>query len=70
MSTPTTDQPQPSPEVREAMRTAYDRAAATHPEACATRVIDAKGGCITLTETECARRKAARWPSGALPPPM
>ena len=64
------DEPQPSPDVRESMRTAYDRAAATHPGACDVRVIDASGACITLTPRECERRKAAAWPSGELPPPL
>ena len=68
---PPSDQGAPTPhEIREAMLRDYDRAAATEPKACATRVHDAAGKVHALTERQLRHRKAAEWGPGVLAPPM
>jgi|GEM_PF-2339461 hypothetical protein len=68
---PPSDRGTPTPhEIREAMLRDYDRAAATEPKACATRVHDATGKVHSLTERQLRHRKAAEWGPGVLAPPM
>ncbi|SEN19977.1 hypothetical protein SAMN02800694_3074 [Luteibacter sp. UNCMF331Sha3.1] len=55
-------------DVREAMLRDYDRAAATHPRACAVRVRDASGRFVALTARQVRNRKTAEWVSGRLAP--
>ncbi|QWT21551.1 hypothetical protein KPL74_05980 [Bacillus sp. NP157] len=68
---PPSDRHSPAPhEIREAMLRDYDKAAATEPKACATRVHDGTGKVHTLTETQLRHRKAAEWAPGVLAPPL
>ncbi|MDR6935708.1 hypothetical protein J2X58_000993 [Luteibacter sp. 3190] len=68
---PPSDRGPPTPhEIREAMLRDYDRAAATKPEACATRIHDATGRVHALTESQLRNRKTAEWRPGVLAPPM
>jgi len=38
--------PSPAPQLREDRTSAYNVAAATHPEACVVRVVDVSGACV------------------------
>lgn len=68
---PPSDQGPPTPhEIREAMLRDYDRAAATEPKACVTRIRDLTGKVHVLTERQLLHRKEAEWTPGQLAPPM
>lgn len=50
--------PSPAPQLREDRIAAYNLAAATHPEACVVRRVDASGACVPVKAPPPASARA------------